>query len=108
MKQYKSPAWKSRAVRHSAVRTKRQAEKRPQMGNKDSFFVNSEEGVSSRRNNAPKIKGRRLYLEISSTINEVDAQESQEIDTCDIKQDTYSSTSDKAKTDSKTLKLFRK
>lgn len=66
LERYKLPAWKSRAVRHSSVRTKRQAEKRPQKDVTVGYFLNSEESVSSRRNNAPKIKGRRLHLEVAS------------------------------------------
>lgn len=60
---HKSPAWKSRAVRHSGVRTKRQAEKQPEQEHTVGYFLNSEKGASSRRNDAPKNKGRRLHLE---------------------------------------------
>lgn len=59
---FKSPAWKTRAVRHSGVRTRRQIEKKPWRHPEDSSipFVKHEHPYL---NNAPKPHGRRLHLE---------------------------------------------
>lgn len=60
------PSWRTLAVRHSGVRTKRQLERRPwkEPWRKDEVYRNCfYSGERSWRNGAPRTKGRRLHLE---------------------------------------------
>ena len=57
------PTWRTLAVRHSGVRTKRWIERRPWKWKKDTVFSSCFYPKEERPRDAPKNKGRRLHLE---------------------------------------------